>query len=809
MKMGPNVILFSALITLAIVIEVMAMSNVDAACINIGIAKTSYFPQETVQLEINAELIKDITTSDVFLYRGDTKIPTNIFLSKISNNKWFAWFDLPGTTGDYNIKVRGNCKDGSFYVASMPLEVEMTIGSSYNELKNNVKDRFSSLSLEEHLLSAIALQDSELAEQALTAFTERTDSCLKVNCSTKFNSLTLMAFKDSLLRQKMLDAIEASQNYIKKGSWTLKLNSETQQECNVSINNVVTNISLAIGENNIDLDYSNVSDDVVLVKAMCQNSVNGKLIYVYKQFSKEFAQNGTALQFSLDNRGCFVSDFNKVFINGNCNNETTAYALLALKKTNKFNEAYEAHRVAVSWLSSQAQNIEEKATIYSLTQDLNILEELLSSQTTTGWWPKSGTYQADIFSSSVAVFALKSGLSNETSSQVLDAIKRGEKWLLNKTKTSVLKDKAIVLAFAFSSKEIEPILALWPGVIKTESLGSFDLILHNKGLNVVTVETSLLNSTTLTDIETNAIKNLHFDIPLITTVDGRTLLENLIINYHTKISDKNFEYVVPVLIFTQKSAQEQVNGSINASEQEINESEQQEIINETRELENKTAEINETLLSMFRFIEREISISTKVNEPVIAKATLKNQLNKDLIDVSLTYSSTLILMGGTITITPNTIDVLKKGESKEITFYFLPATSGTFEGEIIVTADYDGQEISTKLPVKINVTGVVIEKMNCSEMGGKICEAEDEICEGNLTESKESFACCIPAEKCKKKKAEGSTIALIIVVVVIVILLIILIILRRKPTKEMKEFLKETSEAYEKRFQRSPSIVRS
>lgn len=801
-------ILFGAIITLIIVTIAIAAPNVNAACINIEIAKSSYFPQETVQLEIDANLTKDITTNDVFLYRGDIKIPTNIFLSKISSTKWFAWFDLPGTSGDYNIKVRGNCKDGSFYVASMPLEVEMTVASSYNELKNNVKNRFLSLSLEEHLLSAIALQDSELAEQALTTFVERTDSCLKVNCSTKFNSLTLMAFKDGLLRQKMLDAIEASQNYVKKGSWILKLNSETQQECNVSINNVISNISLTIGENSIDLDYSNVSNNIVLVKVMCQNNVNGKLAYSYKQFSKEFAQNGATLQFSLDNKGCFVSDFNKVFINGNCNNEATTYALLALKKTNKFNGAYEAHQVAVSWLASQLQSIEEKATIYCITQDLNILSELLLSQTTTGWWPKSGTYQPDIFSSSVAVFALKSNLNNETSSQVLNAVKRGEKWLLNKTKTSGLKDKAIILSFAFSSKDIEPILTLWPGVIKTESLGSFDLILHNKGANIVTVETSLLNSTTLTDIEINAIKNLHFNIPLITTIDGRTLLENLIVNYHTKISDKNFKYIIPVLIFTQKSTQEQVNGSINASEQEINESEQQEIINETKELENKTAEINDTLLSMFRFIEREISISTQVNEPIVVKATLKNQLNKDLTDVSLTYSSTLILMGGTITITPSTIDVLKKDESKEITFYFLPAISGQFEGEIIVTADYEGQKISTKLPVNINASGVVIEKMNCSEMGGKICEAEDEICEGNLTESKESSSCCIPAEKCKKKKAKEVIIALIIVVVVIIILLIIFTILRKKPKKEMKEFLKETSEAYEKKFQRPISISR-
>ncbi|MEM4152891.1 MAG: hypothetical protein QXK80_02120 [Candidatus Pacearchaeota archaeon] len=796
------------LLTVILTIFIANTASNVGACISLGIAKTSYFPQETVQIEITADLMKDIAINDVFLYKDNIRIPTNIFLSKISNNKWFIWFDLPENIGNYEIKVRGNCKDGSLYVASTPLEVRTTVASSYNDLKNNVKDRFSSLTLEEHLISAIALQDSELAEQAFITFTERKDSCLRVNCSTKFNALTLMAFKDSLLRQKMLDAIEASQNYVKRGLWLLKLNSTMQQECNILINNFTSNISLNSGENNINLDFNNVSEEDVLIKIMCQNSVSGKIVYSYKQFSKEFtAQTSNNLQFSLKNEGCFVSDFSKVF-SDNCSNEATTYALVALKRTNKFNDILESHQAAVSWLANQAQSIEEKAAVYYITKNSNVLEELLSSQAITGWWPKSGTYQPDVFSSSLVVFVLKSNLNNESSSQVLNAIEKGEKWLLNKTVTSVLKDKAVILAFAFSAKDIEPVLSLWPGIIKTSSPGSFDLILKNKGSSSVIIETFLLNSTTSTEIETNALKNLHFNVPLITTIDGRALLENLIINYHTKISNKNFEYIVPVLIFTQKSAEEQINGSINASEQEINESKQQEIINETKELENKTAEINETLLSMFRFIERNISLSTKVSEPATVKVTLKNQLDRDVTDVSLTYSSPLILMGGSIQITPNNINVLKKGEAKEITLYFLPANSGQFRGEITASADYDGQQITTILPVVINVAPTETKKLNCSEMGGKICEAENEICEGNLTESKESFYCCIPADSCKKKRAQGTTVALIIIAIVVVILIIILIIIRKKPQKEMQEFLKETSKAYEKRFQRPPSIAK-
>lgn len=810
LKLRSNVlfIFIAILVSILIFTFIISISNVSAACISLKIAEASYLPQETVQLEIDAAVIKDILASDVFLYKDETRIPITIFISKVSDTKYFSWFDLPSGEGNYSVKVRGNCK-GGLYVADIKFNVEPTISSKYNELITLVENKFLTLTLEEHILSAMALAyNNNLGEQALTSYVERKDSCLNTNCSTKFNSMTLMAFKDSLLRQKMLESLEASQNYVNKGSWKLKVNSATAQECNLSINNETSNVSLIYGTNNFDLNFSNITSETISVKINCANGINGKLNYTYKQFSKEFDLMPEGIM--INNNGCFASNFAKTFVS--CDKDATTYALLALARSNKFDANATSHISAISWLNKNASAVEDKAVVYLLTRDSGALSWLLSSQTGNGWWPKENIYQPDIISSSIVTSVLKATVTNETSPETLEAINNAERWLLGQFSLSktVLKDKSAILAFAFTSEDIEPILAIWPGLIKTSSLESFDLILQNKGGQDITLNTNLLNSTAQVELVNNSLKNVKFNVPLLTTIDGRALIETLTLNYKTKISEKSFSYSIPVLIFTQKSGQEQTNGSVNASEEEINETEQQEIINETQNKteENKTTEINQSLLELFRFVERSISKNASVGEPFTITVRLSNKMDKDIENVRLTYTSPLILMGGSIRIEPSTIDTLEKNETKTITIYLSPTNSGSFNGSIEAKADYDSEEVETSLPLNITVTGVAVEEKNCSEMGGKICTEKDEICETNLTISKDSYACCIPADKCKKPSSPGTAIALIIIVVIVIVLLVVLYLLRKKPKKEMREFLEETSKQYEKKFQRPPSIAK-
>lgn len=714
-KMRINYSLYFIL-TVFVLFIIVFSTSANAACVNARLAKTSYLPYETLQLEIDADVTRDILTSDIFLLRQDTTLPTKIFISKISSTKYFVWFDLPSQNGDYNVKIRANCNDG-LKVMSVPFKIEKTVASRYDGLKNMITS-WKSLSLEEHIMAAGALYFDNVSEQALQDFANRHDSCLNTACNTRLNALTLMAFDDSLLRQKMHDALEASQNT--SGCWG--------------------------------------------------NSANSS-----------------------------------------CDEISTAYALLALARTNRLDLNDTKTMNATTWLLNNNPSVKAKAIVYYLNKEnnSNLLLSILNTQSSSGWWPKSNDYKPDIETTAIVVYVLKNSVTNETSENMLNAINNGEKWLLDQVDTQTLANKSLILFIAFSAKEIEPLLGFWPGIVKTDSPGSFDLILQNKGNRPMNVYASLLNSTTRVSLSSNEIKNLNFNVPLITTVDGSAISDNIVLNYNSvvdSIISENHGYNIPIIIFTKKGPGG-INGTINSSQEIINQSEQQQIINETqnKSTENKTIGINETLLENFKFIEPSYSKDMKAGETATFTVRLKNGLDKDVTDVSIIYSSSLI--NGVDRIDPSFFEKILKDETKTVTVYLKPDNVRVYDGNIIATANYDGQSLSTSLPVKINASqGAAVVEKNCTEIGGSLCK-DDEICEGNITTAADTFSCCIG--KCNKKAGgAGTTIAIIAVVLIVVILLIIFVLLRRKPKKEMKEYLEETTKQYEKRFQRPPSIAR-
>ena len=114
------------LIALIVFFCVCSIGFANASCISMEIAKASYLPQETLQLEIDADVSYGLTAQDISLYRNATKLPTAIFLSKISSAKWFAWADLPNQAGDYTLKIKGTCKDGRIYTEEKTFEVLKT-----------------------------------------------------------------------------------------------------------------------------------------------------------------------------------------------------------------------------------------------------------------------------------------------------------------------------------------------------------------------------------------------------------------------------------------------------------------------------------------------------------------------------------------------------------------------------------------------------------------------------------------------------------------------------------------------------------
>ena len=790
-----------------ILVFLLAITNVKAEeCIDLGIAKTEYLPKETVQIEVNADLIRDILLNDVGFYRASSRLPVNFFISKITETKYFIWFDLPSEPGNYFFRMKGVCQDGKWHTITLPVKIKKTKASLYENLRPKVEDNWLSLTLEEHILSAAAMSHI-FYDEALIAYLGRSDSCFGGGCNTKHNSLTLISFKDSLIRQKMQDYIEASQNYV-KGEWNLEIISGESQQCSITKNDGTIQINLSSGLNTINLDLSNMTNDQINIVINCEKEVDGKLIFNYKYLTKEFESQGTGtyLLFNLENSGCWGSG-----LRNGCEMESTLYALLSLAMTNKLDKNNTAHNAAIYWLNQNTLTVEEKIVNYYLTKEAEILTQILDSQSSSGWWPKNiENYGPDIKTTSLAILALKNSPSYNYSTS--EALQKAEEWLLNK-EILTLSEEAFILTFAFQNKNIEPLLAFWPGIIKVKSQGTFDLILLNRGTTNIIIDTELLNTTSSVNLSIDSIKNVQFNLPRITTIDGRTIFENLYLNYKSKNSQENYDYYIPVLIFTEKSSSEGRQGGMGSSEKEINESKQKEIINDTtQEWENKTTELNDSLIKQrFRFIEKKINTTADLAEGRFTiTIRLENRLDKDLEDISITYSSTLI--GLVEKIEPSFIGKLERGEKETITIHLLPTTAKIYEGEIIANAKYGSEKITTNLPLTLDISGIPsTEEKTCAEMGGKKCEEENEFCdenEGIITSAKDTYYCCIPDTACKKKSAKGRIIGLVIVFIIIILLILLVIILRRKPRREMQEFLKEATEGYEKRFQRPPSIRR-
>lgn len=759
----------------AILLAFVFLTNNAVACIDIITSKTYYYPYETVQAEINVNLSRELSASDISVLRQGIVLPTRVFVSKINDNKYAIWFDIPETAGNYSLRARGYCKNGNLYVKNVPFEAKTTTASRYEEIRKTIID-LNRMSVEELILASRVLSYAQaFKDNSNSVFFARRDSCMNAECSAKLNALTLMSFENEIIRQKMIDLTEASQNYI-NGNWNLQINSNSVQNCNLTINSNISIINLSQGVNNYNLNFDEFKNESAInLIVQCENQSSGRIIYTYKNIVKNFELNNSKI--SIDNSGCFGNG-----IKNSCNSEATAYAVLALYETSS--NIADAESKAISWLERNAQTIEEKSIVYYITKNNNILSEILSMQNANGWWPQNqNNYVQNVKATSLAVFALKSANQSQT---IINSIDKAEKWLLAQRLS--LNEKLFVFSFAFQPKEIEPQLAIWPGVIKTE--GKFNIILQNKGITDIYADMLLLNSSYNAVIPANDVRNIEFNING-STSDGRTLFENLIINYHSEISDKNYNYAVPVIIFTQVG-QEKLNGTISPGQGTINET----------QLTNRTADINQDLIRLFRFAEQSVSKNTSINDESIIKIRLSNQLDKEIKNISITYSSSLI---GVLTrIEPSYIDKISAGEIKTINLYVKPTSPLTYEGIITASGKYNSNEISTNLNLIINSESEASEAKNCSELNGKICK-EDEVCDKNQISASDTLECCVG--KCSKKD-KGKSIAALIVVGVVIILLIILALLKRKPKKEMEEFLKGATQEYEKKFQRPPSIRR-
>jgi len=709
-------------ILLMVLILSVSFAGLAEGCIELKAARASYLPGETVQVEISAGVTRTIAAEDISIYRNSSKLPTAVFISKINDAKYFAWFDLPNQQGTYSVRVRGYCPQ--LKTAEIPIDVRGTIGSMRSEVMSMANNKWKILPLESHILAAGIFYNESTSGQADSDYIARADSCMNSNCSTKNASLTLAAFSNRYISAKMLSMLETYRNSEK------------------------------------------------------YNTTNGT------------ATNGT----------CWGSGLNE-----SCNATDTAYALLALAMTGNLNLSNPNNSVAVAWLKNNAKNIAEKAAVYYITKNNETLAEILGLQDPEGFWLDNS--KADARTTALAIFALKS--SGDISAQA--AAEKSKTWL--KSQKFSLSDECFALFFGFPASETEPIVSIWPGLVKTSSKGSFDIILTNKGMNDIKATASLFNSSAETIVGKNSMKNMQFKMPLATTTDGRVIFSTLAISYQEIQSDSKYLYSIPLIIFTEKGASDSI-GPINTSESIINNTGQQEIINGTTSnpLENKTAETNTSLIQeKFVFDEKNISLDVNSTDSALSrKITLANYLDGEITDIEISPQINL-QQNNFVKVEPRTIQSLGAGMKANITVYIDPSAAKlqTYHGYVQASGKYKGTPITSSISIYIGVKGLSVKLQNCSEMGGADCSEGNQSCGGNITVAFNTNYCCIPAEKCTTKAPAGRNIGLIIVLVIIVILIVIILLLKRKPKKEMRDFLEEKAKEYEmQKVQRPSSIER-
>jgi len=763
------------LFTFSIVFVVILISLVSASCLTIQTAKQEYLPRETLQAEIDTNnLMSSLSTEDLFLYRDNNLLPTVFFMTKMTSTKYFIWANLPATAGQYTLKVRGTCKEGISFAQS-----EFTLKSSIYPLYNSIpKDNFKSLDLDTHIWTALANSFiPEIASKAQTDFLARSDSCYNSPCTTKQYALSSMAFPT--IRTKMLDMLEDSKNSM-NGTWILQIDSPIQQSCEITINNQNNTVQINSGKQNMSLDLTNETTDITIdinctneTSIVLINQILGEEKIISTQTSKDIA-------IIIKNEECWGQG-----IKTTCDEESTDFAVFALKYLGK-----DISNKTINWIQDNNKLVMTKAMYYFLTKDEETKTWLLGVQMFNGGWPrKLGDYVIDIETSGLTYFALQD--SND--------IKKTENKLNSIFSTSTSEEKAQILFFIFPASKIEPIMSIWPGMIKTKSQDNFNLILKNEGQDNITASIDFLNSTIPSDLPVGAIKNINILVPKATTPDASSLLLDLKINY-TSIYGGVRTYTIPVLLFTEKG-EWNIPGIENASQKLINETEEQNLINNSNDtLNNQTGDFNNSLFSKFRFLEGNINKKITDSENLTISLTLENKLSTDLDQVTITTEGSNLI--GIIQADPYLIDKIKSGEQKTITLTITPRFNGNFSGTLVAKGKTNNQTISTNISISLDVE-TTASNITCAEMNGTDCSGTNAKCDGVDQTASDTFHCCIG--KCSK----GGTsilLPLIIIIVIVIVLVIALFLLKRKPKKEMKDVLEEVQKKYQHRYRDTPEI---
>ncbi len=184
-------------------------------------------------------------------------------------------------------------------------------------------------------------------------------------------------------------------------------------------------------------------------------------------------------------------------------------------------------------------------------------------------------------------------------------------------------------------------------------------------------------------------------------------------------------------------------------------------------------------------------INTKISFTLL----LKNTGDTPLENISLFTVNTL-------EITPKSIPVLEPGNSKEFNltiilgeeqfFARVTAQTPTAFAEIPIYATATENESEVVLPPEP-------ELESCELLGGNICKAE-EICKGDLVNSRDEKCCRGVCEKQKAESKLGRYIAIGVIVLIILLIIFFAMKKSRVKKKEFKDILEKRTKDYEQKI---------
>ena len=716
-----------------------------SACIDISLSKSAYLPGETLQAEIAGDFVNDLSMENIFFYKQGEELPLVFNFEKISNSRFFVYVKTPKSYGAHSLVIKnalcienGTLKDIN---EESKFTIKKPLAYAFDWLERN--SVFKQLNAKDTANAIIAFPYGNFSEQGKTALLEKKTGNYWNGSNSVISTSTALIALNKINSPTNADWLVDAQNSASKGLWTVVFNSGSNEECNITINREIKEISATAGENSFDIVLP--QDSLTNISLNCSSASNVRLTHVYKGIVTSFQ-----LPAAISNEKCWGSDYKKA-----CDALSTAYAVWALKEL-KNNEADLS--AAITWLGKNAKTTEEKAFSYLLSLNSQDKGWLLDNQAKEGYWCEQGLASSNKSSIEATVFALKA--VNDA-----DAILKGKTWLLsvleNNSQNSFgsFQDTSFALQ-SFLLSEAEPVLAVMPGIVKTKT--NIVIALENNGLFPVNATVSAMTSSKSVTVGKNEIKIVNISIPAQQSVTSA----NAKVTYSTPFSSA-FSYSIPLVLFPEKM---------------------------------QIGEITENysiilIPGNLAFVEKEVNKSLEAGPERNITLTLKNYASSEISDISITSSWGLFEIKKFIE--PSKIESLAAGQEIQIVLTIDASTTGNYYG----TIEASSQGTVASIPVSIIIaTAVEKSEKNCSDLKGKICKT-DESCDKEVISAADGYCCpgtCGKIAKPQETKPNRWIGILMVVLAVAIVAFLVWRLKKKKKKPEMQDILQKIEDKYSK-----------